>query len=306
LVGCCRTLLGPLPAAIAAVFLLAMLFFALPAIVAGIGDFMTNVVMKQTPEYAFNSLSFLAIVLTVRAGIIVMARMFLLIVFVMLLFCSTVILLATPLYRPEYLLPLLPGGVKPLLHGTYIAAGFPFGEIALFAMLMPYADRSENARLNRRLYLAYTVTGMMLLLSVVCSTMTFGPAAGDVQFALFRISYEVHVGELFQRIEAIIGIALILGSYMKASLFLFILNRILVELLRLRDDKALLYPLSLVSLLLSLTLYRNPAEFYQQVYVTWPFVVLSTGCSIVLLLTALAWLSRRTRSLPNGRSGNAP
>ncbi|WP_276353416.1 GerAB/ArcD/ProY family transporter [Cohnella caldifontis] len=306
MVECCRSLLGPAPAAVAAVFLIAMLFFALPAIVAGIGDFQTSIVMKETPDYVFNSFSFLAVVLTVRAGILVMARMFLLLVVVMLLFSFTVILLALPLYRPEYLLPLLPGGMKPLLHGTFIASGFPFGEIALFTMLMPYAANSESAKLNRRLYAAYSATGVTLLLSAVCSTMTFGPAAGEVQFALFRISYEIQIGELFQRMEAIIGIALILGSYMKACLFLFILNRTAVELLRLRDDKALLFPLSFVCLLLSLTMFRNPADFNHQVYVIWPFIVLSTGCTLVFLLSALAWLSRRTRSFPNGRSENAP
>ncbi|OXS57405.1 hypothetical protein B1A99_18155 [Cohnella sp. CIP 111063] len=278
-----RGLIGGFLTSVAAVPLLGMFLFSIPAIITGIGEFFTTVMMKETPVYVFNSLSLLTAALTVRSGIKVMARMFLLLIFVML-FCSiAVILLAVPQYQAEFLLPLLPDGLKPVFHGAFIAAGFPFGEVFFFSMLLPFV-RARWKDLRSKMYLGFAVTGAMLMLSTLCTLLTFGPASGSLKYSLYRLAGEIEIAEILQRIEAVIGIALILGSYMKASVFLFIFNRVLAELFRLDDDRVLVYPVSLVCLMLSLTMFDSPATFVEQVYEIWPFTVMAVGGGYVALL----------------------
>ena len=257
--------------------------------------------MKETPVYVFNSLSLLTAALTVRAGVKVMARMFVLLVFAMVLGSIVVILLAVPQYRVEFLLPFLPDGLKPILHGTFISAGFPFGEVVFFSMLLPFV-RASWKDLRRKMYLGFTATGTLLMLSTLCTLLTFGPAAGSLKYSLYRLAGEIEIAEIVQRIEAVIGIALILGSYMKASIFLLIFNRVLAELLRLKDDRILVYPTSLICLMLSLTMFDSPATFDEQVYRIWPFTVMAIGGGYILLLTLVTLLqSARKKRSAKGR-----
>jgi spore germination protein KB len=290
LVAYSRKLIGNILTVGVVILVIGMLLFAVSAIISSIGDFFTTIMMDRTPAYVFNSISMLLAALTARAGISVTARMFILNVLVMVIFTVAVLMLAIPIYNPGYLLPLLDSGIKPVLHGAFISAGFPFGEVALFSMLLPYVNRQKRATLNRNLYTAYTMTAILLLLSTLCTTMAFGAAAGYFKYSLYRIASEIQLIEIFQRIESVIGIALILGSYMKATLMLIILNQLFVQLFRLKDERLLIYPLALLCIFFSLTMFKTPSDFVEQVYVIWPFTVIAVGCTLIFMFTVLTWI----------------
>lgn len=288
-----RRLAGRASSAFVAIILAGMLIFAIPAIVAGVGDFFISSMMRETPAYVFNILTLATAAFTVRSGMRAMGRMFVLLVIGMLVFSLLVIFLALPVYRLEYLLPVFPLGIKPMLHATFIASGFPFGEVVFLSMLLPFVRRDDFTTVSGKMYAAFSVTGIMLLLSTLSTLMAFGPASGLYRYSLFMLARKVHVGEVIERIESVIGITLMVGSFMKSTLFLFILNQVLARLFRLKDDKLLVYPLALLCSLLSLTMFDTPADFDELVYVIWPFIVITVGGSLVLLLTLLTAIKNR-------------
>lgn len=288
-----RRMVGRPLAVAAALILIGLLLFAVPAIVAGIANFFTGVMMKETPDYVFSATSLIVSALTVRAGLEVMARMFVLLAGVMLTVSLAVMLLAIPGYHPEFLMPLAPLSVKPLLHAFLVAAGFPFGEVLLFCVLLPYVNAAGPGNLVRKLFGAFAIAGAMLTLSVLCTVLAFGPAAGSFQYSLYRLASEIQIAEIIQRIESVIGIAMILGSYMKATVYLYILNVLVAECLGFSDKRTAVFPVMLVCLFLSLTMFDNPADFYTQVYVIWPFMVVAVGCSLILALTVVTWAKYR-------------
>ncbi|MFC4302607.1 GerAB/ArcD/ProY family transporter [Cohnella boryungensis] len=296
-----RMLLGRFVSCLVAITVAGLLLFALPAVVAGIGDFLSNVMMTETPVYVFNSLSFFTIALTARAGLKDMARAFVLLVFIMLVIALLILLLALPLYKPAFFLPFLPDGIRPVLHGTFLSSGFPFGEIFLFAMIYPFFRPDKRSFSTKPMYIAYCISGTLLFLCVLCTSLTFGPATGYYKYSLYSLASEIHVAELLQRIEAIVGIALIIGSYMKASIFLFMLNQVVIKLLKIKDEAALIYPITLVSLFLSLTLFKDPSDFNDQIYVLWPFAIIFVGCSLIVLLAIISWFRIRLRTPAQGR-----
>jgi spore germination protein KB len=270
-----------------------MLFFAACAVNASIGDFFTSVMMKRTPSYIFHTIGMLLSALTARSGIRVMARMFFLLLWLMLFFSLLVMILAIPIYQPAMLLPLFENGIKPMLHGLFISAGFPFGEIVIFAMLLPFVRLQAGQSISKALYASYSFSALMLIVPTICTIMAFGPAAGYFNYSLYRLSIEIHIVELFQRMEAIIGIALILGSYMKATLLLFIIYQCLIQLFNLKDDHVLMYPLSVTCIFLSATMFQSPADFQEQVYTIWPFTVIVVGGGLILLFTLITWIKHR-------------
>lgn len=278
-----------------------MLFFAICAIIASIGDFFTSVMMTRTPPYIFDSISIIISALTARSGLRVIARMFFLLLWIVLACSLLVIVLAIPEYHPNQLLPLFDEGVKPMLHGMFISAGFPFGEIVLFAMLLPFVRLKHGQSVSKALYVTYSFAALLLIVSTISTLMAFGPASGYLNYSLYHLAVLIRI-DVLQRMEAIIGIELIFGSYMKATLLLFILNQCLIQLFRLKDERILIFPLSTVCIFLSATMFRSPADFREQVYTIWPFTVLFVGCSIILLFTLITWVKHLNIRIKRGNS----
>ncbi|MGG1516354.1 GerAB/ArcD/ProY family transporter [Paenibacillus oryzisoli] len=300
LIDYCRSLIGKVPTIFVMLPVVAMLLFAISAIVTGIGDFFASSMMPKTPSYVFCSFSLLVAALTARAGVVIAARMFVLLVPVMFVFTMAVLLIAFPVYDWGRLLPLPDKGIGDLLHGFYVAAGFPFGEVCLFPILLSFAPKEETKVLFRRLILAFTLTGVTMIAATVCTIVAFGPAAGYLSYSLYQLASNIEVNGNNVRIEAIVGIAIIVGSYMKATLYLIALNKLLVRLTNVQDARAYIYPLTLTCTMLSLTLFSGPAEFQYQVYTIWPFTVIAVGCTLIFFLTGLTWVMGQRIQTPQG------
>jgi spore germination protein KB len=222
------------------------------AIVVGVGLFMTGAMMRDTPMYAFTLPVFVISALTARAGIEVMARMFTLIMLLTSFFVVSVFVLAIPDYQPEQLLPVLPKGWKPVLGGAFYTFGFPYSEIFLFGMLLPFAAGSSLKQLSRSMWLAISASLLALCAASLCVIMVLGANAAAEPFVLYTVACLIEFEEIIQRIESVIGISLILGSYMKTTISLFVLNMFLSRLCGLKDSKALIMPLALVGFLMGM------------------------------------------------------
>lgn len=271
---------------------LAMVLLMLCLITVGLGGFFTSTMMKQTPPYVFHAFTLFMAALTARAGMEVMVRMFTLLLFMMYVSAIVVLLLSFPYYHPEHLLPVMPEGFKSVLHGTYLLA-FPYGELILFGMLLPFVKKEKEDHLNKLMFSALFINTLTLLAVVICTIMAFGPVAGERIYSLFQMARLINVGDIIERIESIIGISLTLGTYMKATVALFVLNLALSQLLKLQNDRMLIFPLALVSFLLSLVMFRNEAEYVETVQVIWPFVVIVGGIGPVILITLITFIKRK-------------
>ncbi|OAS14883.1 GerAB/ArcD/ProY family transporter [Paenibacillus oryzisoli] len=290
LIDYCGKLIGRIPTIVVMLPIVLMLLFATSAIVTGISDFFASSMMPKTPPYIFCSISLLVAALTARAGIVIAARVFVLLVPVMFIFTLIVLIIAFPIYDWGRLLPLPDKGIGDLLHGFYVGAGFPFGEVCLFPFFLSFAAKDQTHILYRRLFLAFTLTGATMVIATVCTIVAFGPAAGHLSYSLYQLASNIQVNGSNVRIEAIVGIAIIIGSYMKATLYLFALNKLMVRLTNVSNTSAYVYPASLLCTMLSLTLFSGPADFQYQVYTIWPFTVIFIGCSLIFVLTVLTWV----------------
>ncbi|NQX59662.1 GerAB/ArcD/ProY family transporter [Paenibacillus qinlingensis] len=290
LIDYCGKLIGRIPTIVVMLPIVLMLLFATSAIVTGIGDFFTSSMMPKTPSYIFCSISLLVSALTARAGIVIAARVFVLLVPVMFVFTLAILIIAYPIYDWGRLLPLPDKGIGDLLHGFYVGAGFPFGEVCLFPIFLSFASKDQTNVLYRKLFLAFSLTGVTIVIATICTIVAFGPASAHLSYSLYQLASNIQVNGSNVRIEAIVGIAIIVGSYMKATLYLFALNKLLVRLTSVNNTSAYVYPASLLCTMLSLTLFSGPADFQYQVYTVWPFTVIFVGCTLIFALTVLTWL----------------
>jgi len=281
--------------------LIVVMFWNVAGIVIEIGIFFKSTMLKETPTYAVNALLFLTIALTVRAGLETMARMAGMLLILMFAFIVVVCLLVANLYHPEYLLPILPDGWGPVFNAAYIVYGFPYSELAVFAILLPCVKRRDSLKVGKHLYLALTINGITLLASIVCSIMVLGPLSGDLKYSLYQLARLIFIQEIIERIESVIGFSLIVGFYFKASILLLILVRALSQLLKLEHERLMVFPAAFVCLLLSITTYTNEAALEEIVNIIWPLLNNLVYVLPLLLLIVVSWFrgkggsSRRTR-----------
>jgi spore germination protein KB len=256
-------------------------------IVIDIGGFFTTAMLRETPSYAFHALILLTASLTARAGIEVMARMFPLLLFVM--FGSTIIVLlfASPQFHPGNLLPVMPNGFKPILHGAFFLYGFPYGELVLMATLLPFVRQEKESALVKYMMYALLINGLSLLIVTVCTIMTFGPLSGELKFSVFMIARIINVQDFIERIESVIGLSLIAASYMKTTIALFVLNLSISHLLKLKDNRILFFPLTMICFLLTLTFFNNEVEFIDMVKMIWPLIGFFSGGLPIILITGV-------------------
>lgn len=280
-------------------FLMA-LFLMLTNIVIDIGGFMTSTMMERTPHVVFHGLILMTAAITVREGIEVMARMFTFLLYVMTAFVTIVLFLAFNNYHPEYLLPVLPDGFRPVLHGTYLSLGFPYLELVVFAMILPFCRKEKGNLLSKLMVSALVVNIISLLTVTICSIMVLGPLTGMRKYSVFAVARMVDVAEIIRRIESVIGMSLIAGSYMKATIVLFVITMTLSQLLKLQDDRILVYPIALVGLLMSVTMYKTPVEFNDMVLIVWPLFIFIVWIVPLILITLVTVFKGK-----KGKSGPA-
>ena len=128
-------------------------FHMTSGIVLDIGLFMTSSMMRQSPLYLFLLLVFVVVALTVRSGIETMARMFIVPIVSVLLFVIIILVLSYPNYEVDHLRPFMPLGIKPVVLGAYFSYGFPYVEIVLMAMILPYVRKEKPAHLSKGMYI---------------------------------------------------------------------------------------------------------------------------------------------------------
>ncbi len=285
-----RKMLGSTITLLFGLLTMSYLFHMQAAIVVGVGQFMISSMLRETPMYVFTFLIFLISSLTARAGIEVMARMFMLIMVITAVSVMIVLTLALPDYHPSMLLPIMPKGIVPVFYGAYYTFGFPFVEIFLFGMLLPFTVRKKRRLLPKHMLISLGISTILLCTVTLCSIMVFGAYAAENPYLLFSIARLVEFQEIIQRIESIIGMALILGSYMKTTITLFVLSLFIARLFRIKDSSVLVTPVALSGFLLGLVSYDSATQWFgiiTTVHPLWTALVLFCPLLVVTLTAAI-------------------
>ncbi|WP_236343017.1 GerAB/ArcD/ProY family transporter [Paenibacillus plantiphilus] len=286
-IGYSRKLVGYWPTVVIAGLMLTMAFHMAAGIFLDVAGFMNSMMMPETPPYVFMGLMFIIAALLLHSGIEAIARIFSILVLIMLLFWFVVLVLLIPSYHPEFLRPILPDGYKPLLLGTYLSFGIPFGEVILFALVLPYAGIKQMKGLNKALVWTMIGCGVVLMLSTVCTIMALGPFAAEKKYSLFTLAQLVEIGDIIERIESISGMTMILGSLMKGTVTLFAIQTIIADVFGIKDSRMLTNPLCLLSMLMAMTLPATMQEWEEMVFVVHPLWVGVVYMIPVLLLAAV-------------------
>lgn len=248
-----------------------------------IGDFMTTEIMPDTPSQAIQVLFTCIVVFAVRLGLEVISRtgeVFL--PFFIFLFLVLVIFLC-PQAEFEKIQPILENGIKPVLHGSLSIIAFPFLELVVFLMIIPYINRPHQ--IKKGLLQGALLGGIVILILIVMSILVLGPDQTSRNlYPSYSLARRVSIGKFFERVEAMLALMWFLTIFMKSAFYFYVFNLGLAQLLKLKGYRMLTLPTALLMIVLAPIIAPDITYYNKVISTYWPYFDMTYGILLPLLL----------------------
>ncbi|WP_342045841.1 GerAB/ArcD/ProY family transporter [Bacillus sp. OTU530] len=230
------------------------------------GDLLLSSTLPQTPLLAINILMILTICYVLYLGIEVLGRtaeVFIVILISLGLIGNLFVYLSGNINLSN-LQPFLENGWKPIVTTAFpITTFFPFGQMLVFTMLLPYLDRPESVKkvwlsaiISSAFFLSYTTSLDIAVLSVEEVERTTFPLLSTIR--------TVDLFEFIQRLDAVVVFTLLITMFFKASILLYGAIIGIIDLFKLKNHQQIMLPMGVISLLLSMAIASNFAEHIEE------------------------------------------
>lgn len=224
-------------------------------------DFTELVLLAILPRTPMGAVVLALVIVTaygVRHGVEVLARVAQVLLplgFVLILIAS---LMALEAFRVDNLLPVLEEGWSNIWKAAFpLAITVPFGETILFSMVWPTAPQ----RRTRWTLLAGAGAGLFLAYLSLVNIGVLGPhIVGTSQFPLLTLIHQVRLTDMVERLDAIVVVVLVVGGFMKISLFYYGAASGLAQWLGLADYRPVVLPLGTILAPLAMVIASSYAE----------------------------------------------
>jgi spore germination protein KB len=287
IVAHCQRLFGNIAGSIILfVFVWAVPFLIFILTLRNLGDFMSNVVLSETPANAIYLVMLIPVYFAVRSGTAVIGRAAEILFFSFFLLYVLVVISFIPSIQVQNLLPLLEYSWKPVIQSSLVILGFPYLENLLFLFLIPqYAEPNKL----KKIYMTSTlISGFMFLLMVVIVISVLSVSViTHLPYASYFSVRTITIADFIERFEIIVNIFWYITIFFRLTFLLYITSQVLSELFKLQNNRTLLIPLLLIGLFAANIIWPNYAALvemfniwylYAIVYgILFPFFLLMLG-----------------------------
>ncbi|REE87395.1 spore germination protein KB [Paenibacillus taihuensis] len=229
-------------------------------------DLLTAAAYDATPMFALGVFMLIAVGYIISLGIEVYART----AFIFFLMCCGVfmfiilLVILSDLSDFHRIQPILGEGWKPIWKALLpTGLTFPFGEMIVMTMFLPY--------LNKKYKAVRITTGAMAFSAVLLCIATFVnisvlgvEIASRATFPLFTSLSRLRLAEIVQRLDSVVLFLLIITSFFKIGTFMFASILAASDLFKVSNYKTLVMPIGVIVLLTSLTIAGNLTEHLKE------------------------------------------
>lgn len=248
-------------------------------------DFITSNVMQKSPLLAFSFSILLISAIAVRGGIEVIARSSIICTAIYLSSLLVIIFLINKIDVGQ-LLPFLENGPIPLIKGSLIHASW-FTEFYLLAFLLPFLNNKENG-LKAGIRATFFLTILLFYVSFFVLTL-FGITSINQLYPVYTMFRNLSLFGFFENFEVLITASWVLGNFVKVSVFLFVTCIGIGHLFGIKDQRVLVFPVSLLILLFSYWNIPNIVYLLDYMVYVQPFyfLIIQTALPLLLLIVGI-------------------
>jgi spore germination protein KB len=230
------------------------------------GDLLLSSTMPNTPLLVLNILMVLAICFVLYLGIEVVGRTaeVFIVILIFMGFTGNLLVYFSGHVDLHNLQPFLENEWKPILTTAFpLLTFFPFGEMIVFTMLLPYLNRSEltkkvclSAVISSGLILSYTTSLDIAVLGV--------EAVERSTFPLLSTMGKVNLFEFIQRLDALIVFTFLITMFFKISIFFYVAVIGMVDLFKLKNHQQIVLPVGIILIFLSMAIASDFTEHIEE------------------------------------------
>ncbi|MDB5083549.1 MAG: hypothetical protein JWN30_435 [Bacilli bacterium] len=231
-------------------------------------DFISVALLQRTPLTVIGGLVILTCILSARSGVQVVARMHEL--FYPLLMLITVILpfLFYAGTDIRWMQPVLAQGVKPVLHGSWLAVSY-IGEI----IILPFIVSNRTFQLKQGL-ISLLIGAYMLEMLVVLNLLVLSPnLASRMMYPNYELAREVRVTEFLDRFDSILVTFWLPALFQKISLMLNVICHGIKQMMPGVQERSLSTSLGILAFVCGFWFFENPLQLLN-LNGGWPAVAL--------------------------------
>ncbi|AWV32325.1 endospore germination permease [Paenibacillus sp. FSL H7-0716] len=267
-----------------ALFYLGFFLIAASTYIREIEDFMCTQIYEKTPGGVIRFMAIFLLVYGVRLGLETLGRAAQLFFPLFAVFLIGLLLLLTPDVKMERLYPILNTPVPDMLHTLMYGVFYPFGELCVFLMIYPYAQK--NSKTSRDIFIALIIGALGLNLILLFSLTVLGVYASEHQFyAAYILAQKINIANSLQRIEALMATAWIISTYFKTAVYYYALTLGTAQLFKLKSHRPLIIPTGFLLFGMSQLIAKDIIFYVKEIpayWVDWDFT-----CAFVLPLMLL-------------------
>ncbi|HWI60666.1 MAG TPA: endospore germination permease [Symbiobacteriaceae bacterium] len=269
---------GPVAGAIAGVCYLLLFLYDTMVSTRMYAGLLVSQPMPETPTEAFVFMLIFAAAYAAWKGPEVVARVGEFMTPLIFLGLAVVLVFGINQMDPRSLKPVLAYGWGQVLRAALFST-FVHVELAALLMFVPLVR--DPRRMVRAGVLGSLSAGMVTVVAAACLIMFYGaPRTQRLVFPLYDMARAITFADFFERIDALFVFAWTAGSFIKVALLLWALAYGMGQLLGVKNWRALIRPLALLTGFVAMRVYANQAEVRiltsPQVYtfIALPFLVL--------------------------------
>ncbi|MBI0579595.1 GerAB/ArcD/ProY family transporter [Neobacillus cucumis] len=259
------------------------------------GELLVTTTYTSTPLFIVNSLMVLTIVYASYKGFEVIARMAELHFYFIYLFAfmGFLMILFSGLIHIGNLQPILENGLTPVLK-MFITQTiyFPFGEMVVFTMFLPYINNKKTVK-------AICLGGMILagINIVITSVVNISVLGVELftrsNFPLFSTVGKIQISSFIQRLDPFFLIYLIIAGFFKITLFFYAALIGIVDIFKFDNHRKIIFPAGLIILFLSIQIASNYSEHMLEGEVITYYLHIPFQIIIPFILLILAYFRNR-------------
>ena len=260
-------------------------------VIRQVTGFLSLALLPGTPaKVLIFSIVLLGVYLALK-GIEVIARMvqFILPLFIM----SFALVMVLTIGDLEFgnLLPLMEGGLLPIVKSSMTSASL-FGEIGLLTLIFPMVNKPQE--IGRKAVISIIAAAVFLSTNILVNVLVFGPeVAGTYAIPFWSLAKFAQIGRYIQRSESLITILWVTGIIIKVTLLLYLSSLPTAQLFGLKSNKPALYSLALLQGILAFFPVIVSVKLMQILNSYWPPIGLGFELAVPLFLLLTAMIRKK-------------
>lgn len=263
------------------------------------GEIMVTFSYPETPLFVINLLLMIVMIYAVRQGIEVIGRTgeFLFIISILLTVLLTLLLFLSGNVELKNLTPVLEKGIAPVIKVALTETLYvPFGELVVFALLLPYVKKTKKMKLI--IFSALFFSGMALAITKTMDIAVLGPDLTEGSLLpTLDVIQSIDFLEYLQRLDVFFIILIVIGAFIKCLIFFFVAVSGSADLFNIQQPYKLAIPIGVCILIISLFMVNNVVELRTigtqilPLYIHLPFQVI-----IPIIVLIVAYIKNRGKA----------